>query len=586
VSDIKSFLARPVRIKTFAWTPGSSVDGYLNPWSTFLNSAAVAAKIKNYARIRGKLHLRFLINSNSFYYGSLIFSYIPLYSVDEVTMSRTLSAPQTADFVEILQRPHLLLDPATSLDRDFVLPFLYPYAYFPLTGETNDIGQMGILCYNDLNILRHANGSTDPVQVSVYAWMEDVDLCVPTTYVSTMGKTKVVAEESKVDSDLGPVSKVCSAVGKVADVAGKIPFLAPYTTPVSMAAKLGYSLAKTMGFSRQENTESMHRVYPNITAEFAQTDRADCSEVFALDSANTLSIDPGSVNLAEDEMDMLSLCKRDSFVYTQTIGLDVTDTVISSIRVRPIVSQTYGSEYHFPIISYCSLPFKYWRGTLKYKFQFVASAFHKGRFRITWDPYPDATNIVDPDYFNSAYTYVVDLENEREFTFSVPYAHFKPFLINSTSGTVISNAILSPTEYDNGTLSVMVLNPIVSPNSTSFSDIYMNLYISAGDDFQLVYPDSTEIYNLTYFSTMESDMIVPFDNDTTNDDEILAVSDHKFNLDCNGECIMNIRALTKRVQHCYSRTILITTTVNSEIAFGLQDYDRPLFRGKANNGLD
>lgn len=577
LSDIKSFLNRPVRIKTFQWTPGSSVNGFTNPWSDFLTSASVAAKIQNYARIRGKLHLRFLINSNSFYYGSLIMSYVPLYSIDEVTLSRTLSAPETADYIEILQRPHVILDPATSLDRDMVLPFFYPYAYFPLTGETKDISVLGYLCFNDLNTLRHANGATDPVQVTVYAWMDEVDLCVPTTYVSTM-------EESKKDSEIGPVSKACTALGKAADLAARVPFLSPYATPVSMAAKLGYSAAKALGFSRPENTQSITRVYTNPTSEFAQTDRSDCCEVFALDSANTLSIDPMSVNLSDDEMNLSTLCKRESYVYSQTIGLDTSDTVISSIRVRPIVSQINGSEYHFPIVSFCSLPFRFWRGTLNYKFQFVASSFHKGRFRITWDPYPDATNMVDSDYFNSVYTYVIDLEKEREFTMSVPYAHFKPFLQNTKSGTVISNTVLSPTEYDNGTISLIVLNPIVSPNTTSFSSIYMNLYISAGDDFQLVYPESSLVDNLTYFSTMSSDLISPIDEDTDDSTQILAVSSHPFNLDCNGECVMNLRSLTKRVQHVYCRSITYTPTAASEVVFSITDYDRPLFRGPTVSG--
>lgn len=122
-SDLKDFLSRPIRIQSLSWTPGTSINGSIDPWATFFASTAVAAKIKNFSRIRGKLHLRFLISSNSFYFGSLVFSYIPLPTLDEVTMSRTLTSPVPADFVEIMQRPHVLMDPTTSLDREIVLPF-------------------------------------------------------------------------------------------------------------------------------------------------------------------------------------------------------------------------------------------------------------------------------------------------------------------------------------------------------------------------------------------------------------------------------------------------------------------------------
>lgn len=538
----------------------------------------MADKIKNFARIRAKLRLRFLISSNSFYFGSLIFSYVPLPTLDEVTLSRTYTSPVSSDFVEILQRPLVMMDPTTALDREMVLPFFYPYEYYPLTAESNDIGSIGRIVWNDLNKLRHANGASDPVVISVWAWMEDVDLLVPTTYTSTMELSR--------DTDLGPAAKVCSAVHAASSKMSEIPFLAPYTTPIQAASKMGYEFAKEHGLSRPENTQAIHRVKATIMSEMAQVDRADVSEALCLDSANTLSIDPHSVNLDDDDMDILKLSKRFSYMFSNTIAVVSTDAIIASIRVRPSVAVVNSTEYHYPIVSYLSLPFSFWRGTLKYKFQFVASAYHKGRFRITWDPYPSASNMVNSNYFNTTYTQVLDLEGDRELIFEVPYAHFKPFLRNFRSSADYSTtSILTPGEQDNGILSVMCLTPLVSPNTTSFQPIYMNVYVAAGDDYMLCNPEDIKTDGLTFFSTSATDFVQPLDDTDNSTNKILTTIPHPAALTANGECIMNIRALTKRVAFCYYKSVSAPTSATTTMNFFyINDYDRPLFPGNMATG--
>jgi len=391
------------------------------------------------------------------------------------------------------------------------------------------------------------------------------------------------------DNALGPGAKFASAVHAIFSTLSEVSFLKPYTTPIEVASKMGYEFAKEHGLSRPENTKSVTRVRDGHLFDLAQTDRADTSEILALDSANTLSIDPQTVNLDQDEMDILTLAKRKSFFFTTTIAVVAQDSVIASFRVRPSVAQTYGvsfTEYHYPIVSFCSLPFGYWRGTLKYTFQFVASAYHKGRFRITWDPYPSATNMVDSNFFNTTYTQVLDLEGDRELTFSVPYAHFKPYLANTRySADFSTSAILVPSSSDNGVISVMCLSPLVSPNTTSFQPIYMNVYLSAGDDFSLAYPDDDKLTTLSYFSTSATDVVEPLDDSHEHQTEILKSIPYPCALVANGENIMSIRALTKRVSFCYTKSVSVTASAASMFfSLYLQDFDRPLFRGNGTDG--
>lgn len=585
LSDIKDFLSRPVRLSSHTWTPGSSIAVGYNPWSTFLNSAVVKQKIATFSRIRAKLHLRFMLNTNSFYFGSLVASYVPCYPNEEITLTRTATAPYSADFVEIMQRPLVYFDASIASTKDFVLPFFYPLDYYSLVGDSALAPPIGYLFLNDLNLLRHANGGTDPVYISVYAWMSDVELCVPTSFVSAM--------ELSQDQKAGPGSKLCSAVSDIAGTLSVIPGLAPFTTPVKAAADLGYSVAKNLGFARPENTKAIESVQPNYCPSYAVTDRSDLAEVMALDSANTLSVDPESVNLNEDEMSLLTLSKKWSYIRSFTISgdsIDPADSLIASACVRPIlpiIRATGGagySEYHYPIISYCSLPFRYWRGTLRFKFQFVASGFHTGRFRIVWDPQPASTQS-SGDYFGTVYTQIVDLEGDRDFIFEIPYANSAPFLKNyNAEGTYDGTQAVPNQGIDNGVLSVYVLNSVVSPNTTAFNPIYMNLYISCGDDFVLADPNSDAISNLSFFSAMDRG------EETSAEDQqesvtILKSEPYPYALVANGEVVMSIRALTKRVSQSYVCYLYLASSAGTGLVdVSLTDYDRPIFYGKDPNG--
>ena len=82
------------------------------------------------------------------------------------------------DNVEASQRLSIVLDPTTSMGGTMELPFIYERNALSIPNtEWNVMGKVSIRL---LNPLKHANGAVDTVQVSVFAWAEDVELAVPT----------------------------------------------------------------------------------------------------------------------------------------------------------------------------------------------------------------------------------------------------------------------------------------------------------------------------------------------------------------------------------------------------------------------
>lgn len=146
---------------------------------------------------------------------------------------------------------------------------------------------------------------------------------------------------------------------------------------------------------------------------------------------------------------------------------------------------------------------------MKFRFQIVASSFHKGRLKITYDPSYPLTN-----EYNTNYTYIIDLAKERDFTVQIGWGHEKS-LINHR------NPIQDPVPYStsalgadplneaNGIISVYVVNDLTVPNSTTNNDIGVNVFVSACDDFEVFDPDSRNIEDLTWFQPQMGEIFSP-----------------------------------------------------------------------------
>jgi hypothetical protein len=119
VESIDDFFARPVKILTRSWAPGTALnDDSLLPWKLWMQNPRVSNRLSNFQNFRGKLHLKFIINGNSFYWGRAFASYTP-YSLNPYLSTAT----SWLDFPSATLRPHIWIDAATSQAGEMVLPF-------------------------------------------------------------------------------------------------------------------------------------------------------------------------------------------------------------------------------------------------------------------------------------------------------------------------------------------------------------------------------------------------------------------------------------------------------------------------------
>lgn len=623
------FLSRPVKIQEYQWTPGGSrLYQVFNPWTDFFGNADVKSKINRYRNLRCNLRLKVLVNGNSFYYGRALLSYNPYLIYDDVTKNRAFFEQ---DLVQASQKPHLLLDPCSSQGGEMLLPFIWPENYLEITYVSWE-HNMGKCTIHDFDILRHANGGTDPITVSVFCWAENVVLAVPTTsdvqsgetnreldefgfpkpYVEQAGgrgKKKPMKQMSNTQSDEfasnGLISKPASAIVRAADALAMIPILTPYAKATSMVATSMGQMAKLFGYSRPQVLSDSQVYVPRYMGNLTNSDVPENLVKLSLDSKNELTIDTRVMGLGgEDELTVNAICQRPSywrqFAWPESA---IADTLLTSFVVAPVYNQTLSTppvkELHMTSLAYGAGPFSCWQGSIKFRFNVVCSEYHRGRLRIVYNP---TQNNIGAVPFNQVYSTVVDISENRDFEYEVKWADVRAWAVNLGPASLLSKSIhddvfpvAGGAATDNGTLSVYVVNELATPAVTA-ADVNIQVWVSAGDDFAVSVPTTNGLSLLSNFqeqSEIAPDHMVStadMSNSPTCTSEVATfapgegIKDDNQYLVYQGERIVSFRELLRRYQYHNSYWPGDTGSGTRMVTQDLTNF--PYFRGWDPNGQD
>jgi hypothetical protein len=484
-SSLGSFLGRPTRIADFSWIVDQPFFERFDPWSLFLNDPRVSEKIANYELYRSKLHVKMVISGTGFHYGRALVSYNPYSGYDDITIERNFLQQ---DLVAASQKPHFFLNPTNNTGGQLDLPFFWHENYLSLSGPRRD--SLGDMIIKSFGNLAHANQGNDPVSITVYAWASDVELTMPTS-LTTLTALDYTPQSGVLNSNdeygkgivSGPASAVAQAAGKLTSV----PSIAPYARATEMVAKGVAGMATHWGYSRPPIVTDIVQQKPTPTGNMSNTDAADAVMKLSLDSKQELTIDSRTVGLdGEDQMDISRFVQRESYLTSFTMFPEsVTDAMLWNCKVTPNLYTVNGAEIHPTPMAYMAVPFGYWQGSIKYRFQIVKSNFHKGKILLRWDPRSHGANI----QYNSVYSRVIDIAECDDFEIVVGWGQSVPFL-EVGEITYVENFAYTrfPTEegYTNGNLEVNVVNNLVSPSIDS--SIQFNVFVSACEDMKFGEP--------------------------------------------------------------------------------------------------
>lgn len=515
-SSLKDFLSRPVKIDNFSLSRNTPLDRTIDPWSQFFENYHVDNKITNFYLFRGKLCIKIIINGSGFYYGHFIVNYVPQ-AVDDDMDSYVNGDP--LDIMGLTVYPHIWLDPTTSRGGEMKLPFYNPHNWISLTEAT--YSEMGRLHYQDIVQLKHANDLNPfPLRVTTFAWMEDVEVChtthrhkaftTPQAGVGAAVSTVLSANQSSKDEyGEGIVSHASSVVANASANLSSAPVIGTFAKATERTAGTIHKFARFLGFSRPRQINEIIYTQNVDAGLIAATDQHDTSKSLALTSKQELTVDPRVTGLGStDEMSVNYIAGKEAILSTFAIDPSsaVAEDLLWNSRVTPNLYILQGDEIKFSPMAHVSMPFRWWTGTIIYRFQITASAYHRGRIRVSWDPMDQLSGAAD---YNINYTRVVDIAQERDFEVAVAWGQFRAWGLvgdyNTPTASVFGTSMVIPRRnQNNGVIAVYLVTEIAVPNTAADDDVFVTVTARAGDDFRLAGPTSEKLSGVYYQSGVGS----------------------------------------------------------------------------------
>lgn len=524
---LEDFLARPLALNSLSLPTDTDLTHTIDIWDAFLDHPSIRAKLRNYAYLRGTLHVRVAVSGTPFHYGRILASYQPLAAananlayVDTALTSATRWAGLT-----YLSQSHgtAVIDVRDNRPVDLECPFVSPQPMIRLFNNSplilsggaafDDAVGLGKLYLCTINQVKSASPTPTPVSIFIYAWMTDVALGAPTGTVITIDTESEDMDERKT----GPIERIATRASAFAHQLTSVPIIAPYARASGMALDGIGSLAALFGFSVPTMISEPTRVRPEPYQNGAQTIGYDTGKRITLDPKQELSVDPRVVGVEEDDMSLAAICARESLLDTFA-WTDGTTPLASSIWMAPInpgIVKRIATGAPGPYIvaptalAFAAAPFEYWRGTITFRFEIVCSAYHRGKIAFYFEPNISQNTVIDTELdMNKQYIKVVDIQKTQDVTLCVNWAFPKAWartLTQDLIGDIGTVNFLGPAlfDYANGYIAVTPFTSLQSPDG---SDVSVNVYIKSDD---MMFNQLTQMHLPIQRPTTESEELTP-----------------------------------------------------------------------------
>lgn len=433
-------------------------------------------RLAGWARWRATWHVRITLSPSPYVAGLFRLWHEP----PLVGNYTTAAGPQN----RALQYPAFMQTVGLDLDVGEVnagcmsVPHVSPVPWLTNPDVTNiDNGYINLSYQIPLTV-----GSGSGVLPSYQAWVWLSDVEVDGRRPLDTEVSDVVPQANEADAEDKPVSTFLRAAGRLSTWAGKkVPYIAPYTTPLSWAARLGAKAAAAFGLSKPDRNTTVQQMLntrqgygPNATGN-----NIGMNTGLAHDAA----VDQGyALTTTVDEMSHDYVCgiKFPLCINTfaaQATGGYLTKGIITpwasvwngGFRIishaKPLVQATGEANKAFwpgPDLLVASM-YALWRGTNVYTVKIAKTRFHAGRLEFLYY-YKNAASTdlqLVPTTFQGAqsvYRHELDLSAGSEFTIRVPFSYDTEFCT---------------WERGIGIWAIRVISPLVAPATVASSISYV-----------------------------------------------------------------------------------------------------------------
>lgn len=519
-NDIAPTLTRSYPIKTFTWSPAQTQGARLEkielPGDLF-NVTFIADKIKYFSYFRSMAEISFRMNTTKFEYGTLMVSWLPFYK--EVSGS---AGWRMKNLGSASQCNPVLISAQQGSTVSIRMPWIHPEPWMQVDSPLPELGTMVVHVLHQLTSV-----SVDPpadITVSVFARFIEPNVAgyapdvapastaaratlVPQSSATATAPgvskpkrehtTKDVREvfamrkpgptmqqEAKAKSSSGIIS---SAIKGVASYAPMVAMVDPGLLPVAL---MGSFLADTIGpifsaigLNKPNDLSIAHSSRATYGPSMTHGEGIDYATKLSLDPECAISTDVGLCGYENPQPTISEIITRPSLI--STFSFNSVSTPGTKIYDEPnmplgFVAATDTNVHNIvpTYAAYYGNIHSYWRGGLKYKFNFCTSSFVTTRVRICFEVEP-VTSAIDA-VAGDLVSMVVDISGDTTVEVMIPYLAKTWYTRCIPPRSRFSN----DPSYSAGHVTMYLVSPVVSVDSAANPPVYCSVWQSAAEDFR------------------------------------------------------------------------------------------------------
>lgn len=472
---LNNMLERYAFLDTYPWLSSHTshtVLAKLRVPQDLLTTTISAAPFSNFIYWNGDVEVNFQVTSTPLTQGMLAAVFVPL------SEKRFIDSTIVPNFSNVSLNQCVYLYANTNTAARMLISYNSPQAYLDLTQDAittrNALGYIYLIVFNPIQL---AATASDTSSVSIFTRFLNNKFKVPRISKNFTATPQALMMAGQLAASLLTQHKSAPPSGDkstLQDIASKLvpagltadvldmalgAFGLDKPTDVNTIAPTPILGTQRMNFVQGIETIDKMTLYPSQTYESTR-------ETFATDL---------------DEMDFNFLKKK--YTYLGSFALSTSFSkgdVVASWPISPMPIDLFNAGiYQLPLLSYMSVPFQFWKGSLTYKVQVVSTSFQTGKiyFAFNMNTYTPASTF-SIGQLTSQYGQAFEInQGSNEIEFSVPYVANTPYLD-------VPNSNAPSFEDTIGMLNVVILNPLVAPNNTP-TTISLNVFVAGGDDFEL-----------------------------------------------------------------------------------------------------
>jgi hypothetical protein len=403
---------------------------------------------------RGDSVLSIHLQTTQFNSGRFVVLFVPLLPKAEA-IERFAASGTNQSMV-----PYVNVDANSSKTIDFVIPYFSQYTHVN-TFERGSSSSLGTLLFIVKNPLYIGDSLSSGLVYTLFSRFENSQFSVVNPTLTT------IVPQGGLNSKVTNIN-----IRKVVD-------------STIDASSTGDNFEAKAQFTKNDKPNLGLNYTPVRTADYpmlCNASNVEYAENLSLDSSTIVGLANSVAGTMVDEMDFGFLKDKPCFIGTFAIRANsLANEQIYSRRLCPLpelFSAVEGEVFQPDLLGYVSAPFYFWKGSLKFRFEFVATAFHTCRVAFCAHYSMPLDSVLDEDAL-SQYTIIHDIGvGQNDITVTFPWRSSTPWkrVPNSTRSEE-SDCCL-------GYMSVRVINPLNPPDSVA-PFVEVNVFSMAGEDFEL-----------------------------------------------------------------------------------------------------